>query len=223
MNNSTCPEGKLEPTYWDRPDQYEYFKDLNILLSSTAPRSTSSPTPAASSVRGSGSISSGAIIGGAVGGSLAFAAIIAAVVFLLCRRERRNRKQGSGISSGGPNTSMEENSLGAGEVASPVSVGTGMFEPYQSIIKHGTNHSKAPPMYSWDAEGNHSTHHVSGQEMLGEDLKDSPRSPFSELHSKGSLARIAELPGGIEAKELDTVETTPKCPQTMLGDDKAKQ
>ena len=129
MNNSTCPDGKLEPTYWDRPDQYEYFKDLNILLSSTAPRSISSPTPSASSTTNSSSKPSGAVIGGAIGGSLTFVAIIAAVVFLLCRRKRRNRQQVSRNSAGEMNTSMEGNKPEAGELASPLSVGTGTFGP----------------------------------------------------------------------------------------------
>ncbi|KAF1361712.1 hypothetical protein EJ07DRAFT_153929 [Lizonia empirigonia] len=206
MNNSTCPNGKLEPTYWDRPDQYEYFKDLNILLSSTAPRSTAVPSSNTTSNSGSGSKPSNAVIGGAVGGSLAFVAIIAAVVFLLWRRKGRNRKQGSRNSS-----SLEQNKPEAGELASPLSAGT------------------APPIYSWDAAGNspvqqpwaHS--HTPGHEIPGEDSKDSPRSPFSELHSKSSLARIAELPGGTGAKELDTPDITPKPTHTEFRNDMAKR
>ena len=117
MNNSTCPEGKLEPTYWDRPDQYEYFKDLNILLSSTAPRSTSSASPSSGS-GGGGSSNRSAVIGGAVGGTLGFLAIVGLVVFLLWRRKRAARaKDPSG-------SSMEENKP-AGELASPISAGTG--------------------------------------------------------------------------------------------------
>ena len=60
-------------------------------------------------------------------------------------------------------------------------------------------------------------------EVSGEDSKDSPRSPYTELHSKSSLARIAELPGGMAAKELDTSEITPKPSRTELGTDMAKQ
>lgn len=102
MNNSTCPPGKLEPAFWDRPDQYYYFHDLNVALSSTVPEptafSTASSTPSSSptvtpspTAAPNPSKVSGAVIGGAVGGSLAFLLIIAAVVFLLCRR-RRNKK-----------------------------------------------------------------------------------------------------------------------------------
>lgn len=119
MNNSTCPEGKLEPTYWDRPDQYEYFKDLNILLSSTAPRSTSTPS-STNGTASSSSRSSGSVIGGAVGGTLGFLAIVGVVVFLLWRRKRRVRKQTGNDSV----SSMEENKP-IGELASPVSAGTG--------------------------------------------------------------------------------------------------
>ncbi|KZM23479.1 hypothetical protein ST47_g5344 [Ascochyta rabiei] len=206
LNNSTCPEGKLEPAFWDRPDQYEYFKDLNILLSSTAPRSTSSPTPTTSSKPSSGSKVSGAVIGGAVGGSLAFIAIITAVVFLLCRRKRRNREQRSRSSSGGP---MEENKPEAGELASPLSA--------------------APPTYSWDANGNSPVqqrwvhNHASGHELPGEDSRDPHRSPYSELHSKSSLARIAELPGGTGVKELDTPEITPKPSHKEFENDMVKR
>ena len=71
MNNSTCPEGKLEPSYWDRPDPYEYFKALNILLASN----TTSPD--------NGSKPSGAVIAGAVVGSLGSIAIVIVAVFLL--------------------------------------------------------------------------------------------------------------------------------------------
>jgi len=101
MNNSTCPEGQLEPAFWDRPDQYYYFHDLNVALSSTVPAPTAfstavstsaaasnTPTPSASA--SPDGVSSG-VIGGAVGGSLAGVIIIAAVVFLLFRR-RRNQK-----------------------------------------------------------------------------------------------------------------------------------
>ena len=121
MNNSTCPEGKLEPTYWDRPDQYEYFKDLNILLSSTAPRSTSNPSPNASAADSDGPKPSGAVIGGTVGGTLGFVAVVAAVVFLLWRRKQRNKKQ----AGSDPASSMEENRPEAGELASPTSTGIG--------------------------------------------------------------------------------------------------
>ncbi|KAI4921725.1 hypothetical protein J4E90_000151 [Alternaria incomplexa] len=101
MNNSTCPEGQLEPAFWDRPDQYYYFHDLNVALSSTVPAptafstavSTSAPasdTPTATASASSEGVSGG-VIGGAVGGSLAGLIIIAAVVFFLFRR-RRNKK-----------------------------------------------------------------------------------------------------------------------------------
>ena len=130
MNNSTCPEGKLEPTYWDRPDQYEYFKDLNILLSSTAPRSTSTPSPKSSAASSGGSGPSGAVIGGAVGGSLGFVVVVAAIVFLLWRRKRHNHKQASN-----DGFSVEENKPEARELASPVSASTGMS--HQKPRLHG--------------------------------------------------------------------------------------
>lgn len=117
MNNSTCPEGKLEPTYWDRPDQYEYFKDLNILLSSTAPRPTSSASPSSGSSSG-GSSNRSAVIGGAVGGTLGFLAIVGLAVFLLWRRKRVACAKDPSVSS------MEETKP-AGELASPISAGTG--------------------------------------------------------------------------------------------------
>jgi hypothetical protein len=102
MNNSTCPPGKLEPAFWDRPDQYYYFHDLNVALSSSVPDptafSTASSTPNSlptstppSTAAPSPSKVPGTVIGGAVGGSLAFLLIIAAVVFFLCRG-RRNKK-----------------------------------------------------------------------------------------------------------------------------------
>ncbi|CAN9469271.1 unnamed protein product [Alternaria alternata] len=89
MNNSTCPEGELEPSFWDRPDQYYYFHELNVALSSSVPAPTASST--ASSIASapsdtsrittaaSPSGTSSAVIGGAVGGSLAFLIIIAAI------------------------------------------------------------------------------------------------------------------------------------------------
>lgn len=108
MNNSTCPEGKLEPSYWDRPDQYEYFKALNILLASNTP----SPN--------NGSKPSGVVIPGAVVGSLAFVAILIVAVCLLCRRYNHTQKQTGSDSA----SAMEENNPAAG-LASSMSAGTG--------------------------------------------------------------------------------------------------
>jgi len=109
MNNSTCPEGQLEPAFWDRPDQYYYFHDLNVALSSTVPAPTafstavSTSTPASDTPTPSASASpdgvSGGVIGGAVGGSLAGLIIIAAVVFFLFRR-RRNKKANAEAEAG---------------------------------------------------------------------------------------------------------------------------
>jgi len=104
INNSSCPPGKLEPAFWDRPDQYYYFHDLNVALSSTVPKPTefstasstsvtASNTPTAAAAAGPSRVS-GAVIGGAVGGSLAFLIIMAAVVLSLCYR-RRNQKKNS--------------------------------------------------------------------------------------------------------------------------------
>ncbi|KAF3010756.1 hypothetical protein E8E13_007339 [Curvularia kusanoi] len=201
MNNSTCPEGKLEPTYWDRPDQYEYFKDLNILLSSTAPRSTSTPSITNGTASGS-SRSSGSVIGGAVGGTLGFLAIVAVVIFLLWRRKTRVRKQTGGDSM----SSMEENNP-IGELASPVSAGT------------------APPTYPWDINRSPTSPQVWTHiqaEVAGDDSKDSRRSPFTELHSKSSLACIAELPAGIVANELDAPEIDHKSWQSRFDSDLPK-
>jgi hypothetical protein len=102
MNNSTCPLGELEPAFWDRPDQYHYFHDLNVALSSTVPESTASSTasstptasdtPTAAAAASSSKVSGG-VIGGAVGGSLALLIIIAAVVFCLFRRRRNQKKK----------------------------------------------------------------------------------------------------------------------------------
>ena len=108
MNNSTCPEEKLEPSYWDRPDQYEYFKALNILLASNTP----SPN--------NGSKPSGAVIAGAIVGSLAFVAILIVAVCLLCRRYNHTQKQ----TGSDPASAMEENNI-AGRLASSMSAGTG--------------------------------------------------------------------------------------------------
>ncbi|KAH6643814.1 hypothetical protein C7974DRAFT_7055 [Boeremia exigua] len=201
MNNSTCPEGKLEPTFWDRPDQYEYFKDLNILLSSTAPRSTST------SLSGNSHGSSGpsdAVIGGAVGGTLGFVAIIAFVIFLLWRRKRRSQKQ----ANSDPALSMEENKPETGELASPVSDST------------------VNPMYSWNVANNSPAQQRwahNHREVPGEDSKGSPRSPYTELHSNSSHTRVAELPAGTVANELDAPEYTPKSPYAVFGIDVPKQ
>lgn len=110
MNNSTCPEGKLEPSYWDRPDQYEYFKAFNILLASNTPLPSNGSKP------------SNAVIAGAVVGSLAFVAILIVAVCLLCRRYNHTQKQTGGDSA----SAMEENNP-AGGLASSMSVGTGAY------------------------------------------------------------------------------------------------
>jgi hypothetical protein len=103
MNNSTCPEGKLEPAVMSRPDQYEYFGALNVLLSSALPSATSSPSVSATASQApaspkasSSSKVPGAVIGGAIGGAIAFLVIVGVAVFFLLRRKRRKQKSGAG-------------------------------------------------------------------------------------------------------------------------------
>jgi hypothetical protein len=101
VNNSTYPAGKLEPAVMDRAAQYEYFGALNVLLSSTLPSATSTPSVSvaasqlpASSNFGSSKVS-GAVIGGATGGVVAFLVIIGVVILLLLRRSRRKQMAGA--------------------------------------------------------------------------------------------------------------------------------
>ena len=91
-------------------------------------------------------------------------------------------------------------------------------------IKQRTDQrSSVPPTYFWDVNApSQQTWAHSGPEVSGEDSKDSPRSTFTELHSKSSLARIAELPGAPAAKEMGTLEVTPKPSQTGFGSNMAK-
>jgi hypothetical protein len=84
---------------------------------------------------------------------------------------------------------------------------------FYSLTEGIADFHKAPPTYSpaqqiW-------AH--SQTEVVGEDSKDSLGSPFTEVESKSSPARIAELPAGFDAKELDATDVTPKPLQTELG------
>lgn len=99
QNNSTCAVGQLEPTFMTRDDQIEYFGALNVLLSSTLPSATSSPSVSATASLISAPSSSdtsakisGAVIGGAIGGSIALLGIIGMVILFLCRRKRHKQK-----------------------------------------------------------------------------------------------------------------------------------
>lgn len=86
-----------------------------------------------------------------------------------------------------------------------------------------TDSCKALPTYSWDINGTAPVQQTSTRnhpEAPGEDSKDSPRSPFTELHSKSSLACIAELPGVTAANELDAPEITSK---SAFGDEAGKE
>jgi hypothetical protein len=77
----------------DRSAQIEYFGALNVLLSSTVPSATSSPSVSASMTPfppNSNSSVSGAVIGGTIGGAAAFLAIIGAVVFFLYYSKKRH-------------------------------------------------------------------------------------------------------------------------------------
>ena len=139
-NNSTCPPGKLEPAFWDRPDQYYYFHDLNVALSSSVPDPTTSSTvgstPSSSpsttsppTATPSSSGASGAVIGGAAGGLLVLLLIIAIVVFLLCRRQRNKKK----------NTETEGAKMSVipkAELASPTtSIGLSRKSPYNQASR----------------------------------------------------------------------------------------
>lgn len=89
-----------------------------------------------------------------------------------------------------------------------------------------TDSSTAPPTYSWGQNGGSpipqswAHNHPEGS---NEYPKDSPRRPYSELHSTSSPTRLAELPGGTAARELDTPENTPELPQTGFGNDTSKE
>jgi hypothetical protein len=76
-NNQTCPAGDLVPAFMERPEQYSgYLSDP-----STADHGHRSETQ-----------DTGTIIGGAVGGGLGLAIVIAALLLLLCHRNKQNRQ-----------------------------------------------------------------------------------------------------------------------------------
>ena len=82
-----------------------------------------------------------------------------------------------------------------------------------------TDFHEAPPTYSPAQQ----TWAHSQTEVAGEDMKDFLRSPFTEVGSKSSPTRIAELPAGFDAKELDATDVTLKTSQTELGVGVGKQ
>ncbi|RYO67042.1 hypothetical protein AA0113_g5146 [Alternaria arborescens] len=208
MNNSTCPEGELEPSFWDRPDQYHYFHDLNVALSSSVPAPTAFSTASSISsapsdtskitAAASPSGTSSAVIGGAVGGSLAFSIIIAATISFLWRR-RRNQKKKS-IETEAANTLV----IPKAELASPTTPSG--FSP--------------PPAYSWDHSGQNSQqkwpHYHTGRQELGGD------TTRAELYSP-SANKPAELPGSPEARELESPQNTPEVAQRAFAHDTSKQ
>ncbi|KAG9190227.1 hypothetical protein G6011_08315 [Alternaria panax] len=208
MNNSTCPEGKLEPSFWDRPDQYYYFHDLNVALSSTVPAPTAFSTASSISTTASETSTttaaaspsrvSGAVIGGAVGGSLAFLIIIAAVVFSLCRRQRYQKK-----------TSTET------KAANTLAIPKAELESLTT-----STGLSPPPTYSWDTSGQHpqqkwAHYHTGRQELLGDTRRSKLYSPCGK--------EPAELHGGSEAGELESPQTTPKVAQEKFAHDTSKQ
>jgi hypothetical protein len=109
-NNATCPTGNLEPALMDRSAQIEYFGALNVLLSSTIPSATSSPSVSASisppPSNFNSSSASGAVIGGAIGGAVAFLASVGAIVFFLCYRKKREHKSTANETSDHANTAI---------------------------------------------------------------------------------------------------------------------
>ncbi|RYN25637.1 hypothetical protein AA0112_g8536 [Alternaria arborescens] len=208
MNNSTCPEGELEPSFWDRPDQYHYFHDLNVALSSSVPAPTAFSTASSISsapsdtsritAAASPSGTSSAVIGGAVGGSLAFLIIIAAIIFFLWHRRRNQKKKSTETEAA--NTLV----IPKAELASPTTPSG--FSP--------------PPTYSWDHSGQNSqqkwAHYHTGRQELGGD------TTRAELYSP-SANKPAELPGSPEAGELESPQNTPEVVQGAFAHDTTKQ
>lgn len=84
----------------------------------------------------------------------------------------------------------------------------------------------APPTYSWGPNGGSpipqtwAHNHPEGSGGYSENY---PYRPYPELHSKSSPNRLAELPGGTPARELETPENTPKLPQTGFGNDTTQE
>ncbi|KAF1911535.1 hypothetical protein BDU57DRAFT_560286 [Ampelomyces quisqualis] len=209
-NNSTCPVGKLEPTFMTRPDQFEYFGALNILLSSSVPASaspTTSTNPTSLSSKPSSSVSGGVIAGAVVGG-VALISIIGVVVFLLCIKKRRKEKV-------------------TGE---PVNGDSGMKS------ESGTGYS-APPTYSFMHQGfsqgmslitrSHSqvmTDQQTGpQELPAEHTNLTVTNKTSELPSQTEY-RFSELPGSTpKPSELESPEISPRPAQNDFVNDQAKQ
>ncbi|KAI4656162.1 hypothetical protein J4E93_000881 [Alternaria ventricosa] len=213
MNNSTCPEGQLEPAFWDRPDQYYYFHDLNVALSSTVPAPTafstavSTSAPASNTPTPSASASpdgvSGRVIGGAVGGSLAGLIIIATVVFFLFRR-RRNKKANAEAEAANGQV------IPKAELASPTTT-TG-FAP--------SNGFSPPPTYSWDTSGHGqkwTQHHIGTGEMMGDTRNREVNAKCADSHGP------AELYGALPAGELESPEYIPKVAQGKSAHDTSKQ
>ncbi|KAF7673408.1 hypothetical protein GT037_008731 [Alternaria burnsii] len=208
MNNSTCPEGELEPSFWDRPDQYYYFHDLNVALSSSVPAPTAFSTTSSISsapsdtsratAAASPSGTSSAVIGGAVGGSLAFLIIIAAIIFFLWHRRRNQKKKSTETEAA--NTLV----IPKAELASPTTPSG--FSP--------------PPTYSWDHSSQNSqqkwAHYHTGRQELGGD------TTRAELYSS-SANKPVELPGSPGARELESPQNSPEVAQGEFAHDVSKQ
>ncbi|CAN9429425.1 unnamed protein product [Alternaria alternata] len=209
MNNSTCPQGELEPSFWDRPDQYYYFHDLNVALSSSIPTTTAFSTASSISSASSDTSSitaiaspsgtSSAVIGGAVGGSLAFLIIIAAIVFFLWH-QRRNQKRKS--------TEMEAANtlvIPKAELASPTTP-----SGFSRHLRHTLGpHSGQNLQQKW-------AHYHTGRQELGGD------TTRAELYSP-SANKPAELPGSAEVGELESPQNTPEVAQGAFAHDTTKQ
>ncbi|KAL6704517.1 hypothetical protein ACN47E_008146 [Coniothyrium glycines] len=220
QNNSTCRQGDLEPTFMDRPDQLEYFGALNVLLSSTVSTAAATSTLAsltpASSISNAASTSptatttpappakvSGAVIGGAVGGTLALVSIMALVIFLLCRRRRKKNKARSDEAQEHSNMSMQQDK---GFVVGPYSPQSNAHSP--------------PPQYSSEYR---SSYHP--QELPADsEAPGSARSRYSELQGSTIEHRISELyASGSEPRELESPSVSPRPVQSEFASDQAKQ
>ncbi|KAF2799746.1 hypothetical protein K505DRAFT_370787 [Melanomma pulvis-pyrius CBS 109.77] len=191
QQEQTCPTGDLVPAFMERKEQFIAYAGVS---NTTSPSATTTGAANASPTGKPASTHTVAIIAGAVAGGLGIAAIIAVLIFFLCRRKNRKNKENSFESGPSETTPMTEK------------------HDYRA-----STHTEAPPLYtspnpnSYPPSPSFRPHY----EAHSQDIQELPAEVISGTTKSSKPSRFSELPANLSPANSSNPNRASELPANL--------